>query len=159
MGGPRRAGFFPWQLALWRGPNYGSRETFSFFLGLHPAWSSFLLSSVHPSDLEAGEMASRAPGCSVRRCPTHCTCVSKSTCVPPPPPLKVGSSGCGPSPPLVNSEARREPQTPETENQCVWDEGTDCVGQGRGGSVEGELAGSTPTCSTQCKEASCLPPS
>lgn len=66
--------------------------------------------------------------------------VSKSTCEP-----KVGSSGCGPSPQLVSWEAQgREPQTPETKNQCVWDEGRGCMGQDGEGRVEAELAGLPP---------------
>lgn len=43
------------------GVRCGPKETFSFFLGLLPPWPFFLLSLVHPSDLEAGEIGLWGP--------------------------------------------------------------------------------------------------
>lgn len=54
---------------------------------------------------------------------------------------KVGSPGYGLSPQLVSWEAQeRDPQIPETKNQCVWDEGEGLRGAGWRGRVEGESA-------------------
>lgn len=88
----------------------------------------------------------------------RCLLCSPAPMTPPPSPQSE-QFRCGPSPQLVSWEAQgREPQTPETKNQCVWVEGRDCVGQDGGGRVKGEFADATPTCSTQLEAASCLPP-
>ena len=48
-----------------------------------------------------------------------------------PSPRKAGSPGYGLSPQLMSWEAQeREPQTLETKNQCVWDEGEGLCGAG-----------------------------
>lgn len=77
-GRARGAGSYLWPQALWREPGCGSRAT--SFPGLPPPWTSFLLSLVHPSGLEAAKWDLGPLDTQTEATPPKVPVVFKSTC-------------------------------------------------------------------------------